>query len=312
MESWRIFVIAAMCLVFVALLAFLFWFVVLRRRLRGSPQLLYFFSFQKELLCLDLNKTPGDIRDGPSLFTAMAQQFGPRVVQDVASVGLCRINSADVLVEVDLRSALSQEHRDSFVQSTALSPAVLTRHGNCTSAFKTGTDDDLVAVVPSITGPRYQAGGTSLPSPVIFPQPATSITTDALLYIFAAEYFYEDTREKLSVHFMEKIEFAFQSGAHGRDIPIKDDVIAFIDQYSCEVRVSNGFSNPSRTARRVAAHTVQYCYGEGQNPTWYPFLQPFRLPIGKWCVRAQSFNISHTESKSASKVFTVESAHQFF
>ncbi|CUG93393.1 membrane-associated protein, putative [Bodo saltans] len=331
MEGWRLAVLLVIIIVFLIVLGI--YALVLYMHKRGmiswgsrgptvvgagaSDTVLYFRDAMTQTLhSLDLKliKNAADFRFQAASLCGRSDPIG---------VALSRVDEGNVLVELDLEQFLASPYRGDAVRRSALEPFVLSHHLHA-HVPRTPQQSVMHSVMQSPSrqieasamtlSPRKRR--TITPRPYIFPS-VPLITTNTFIILSASAFLDPNTGEPLVLTDGEctGLEWAFIRGESSVDLG--DGVSASLNVKYSEAAINVGSSLSNRavpTTRRVQRHIfrrIMYAIDTGGNSSdaslpWTEYAQPFRLPLGRWCVRVQASTDDQRTTESIARVFTVE------
>jgi hypothetical protein len=312
MEPWAIAAIVIMCIVFTAiLLLYAGLYIRFTRRIDGrvvSSTTLYYWDFYRTLQKVNLPQND-DHLDPSVVLQAIAHDMTSIYSRkDVSpqTLTLARFDKvAQTYVALDLNVLLSASHKSLFVRQTAYQPLVLLQRRE---------EDGLYRSDPSTTKSfssrrtshlsildGFRSSPTILPaSPLITTE--TDVTVSSQAYCFQA-----DPTEPVPPIVVKMIESGLRSTSRAMLATDDKEFVVVVDPMTKPaptILVRHRHNPPQRIAV-ARPESIRYCITETGD--WRPYTRPFRLPVGRWCVRVEC--IARDGSiRSDSRVFTVEEA----
>ena len=294
MKDWQIAVLVVIIVIFI-LVMIIYAFLVGKRWWEGTfstkeglPNLLYFVDLKKQLRSIPLDTVRPPITDGPSLRRELARLCS---IAEDDTIALSRVDEGNVLVELNLDELMAPSNRSSAAFASMQTPYHVSRHWVTRSQSPPPIAHDAISVA---------VDADMVPIPNIFPH-YPNITTDTALIICAVDYTFPDSGLRVNPADVPQLDIALLAREPSM-VRLRDgqEVLVEPANRSCKLQPSGA------SLRMTPAQVVRYCYENSPNPRWRIYSEPFRLPAGRWCVRAEAATVDHRYSRSNSRVFTVD------
>jgi hypothetical protein len=297
MRDWQIAVLVIIIVIFVLILI-VYGFLVGRRWWTGTvgpkdqlPSILYFVDLKKQLRNIPMDAMQPPITTGQLLRRELARLCG---VQDESTMALSRVDEGNVLVELNLDELMDPANRLAAAYESSQMPFHASRHW----IMRSGSPP------PTTVSAGPATGGSIVPVPNIYPR-YPNITTDTLVTIVAADYSYMPSATSSGGRIHATNAVPIETAMMGREpslVRLHEGEEVLVDPGARSIAVQ-----PSGEVISVRhAPVVRYCYENTASPKWKLYTEPFRLPAGRWCVRAEAATVDHQCSQSNSRVFTVD------
>lgn len=320
MNGWRVAVLVVIIVVFVIVASLYVTLIYMRSTGRlvftslfgppsSSSTILYFRdALSQKLHSLDIATvlSSEDLRSRIAALTGRADHSG---------IGLSRIDEGNVLVELDVDEFLRAPSLGEAVRRTAVEPLILSRHlpvqkyapytnhGDVTPRL----NEIRVSAPPS---PRTIRRRHLVPQPYIFPH-ASLITTNTFIILSASAYVDSNTGDavSLSESQLSALEWAFIRN-DSRPVDLMDGCTASVHAKHHEVTLHYPGGQEHRV-QRIAFRRLKYAFDvhegtSGATLMWQLYSEPFRLPLGRYCVRVLASTDDERVTESVARVFTVE------
>lgn len=324
MDGWHIAAIITCCVVFVAMLA-LYLFFCLRANLvasNGRPssrKRLYFYDFSRKVHFVPLT----DVQFGdPPVAVAVMRWISHECGLSPDAIALATFDpKSRVYVEVDLNKALLEPE---LIQWSATDPLYLINSSENAVQIEMSERMKQYALAYENGNVVEQAlwSCAEPPQPLIFP-PISIIDSQTAVSIQATAFKSEHASTLMEVvssagdeyitattmprDLAERIEEALSHQAQKTDAVtllygVSTTVVVAVATTGV-VLVQKGMDLPL-TIHRVHPQTLRYTWDDA---TYHDYTGPFQLPVGKWCVKAES--CVGPQIRSTARVYTVEQQH---
>ncbi|ESL11349.1 hypothetical protein TRSC58_00902 [Trypanosoma rangeli SC58] len=332
MNNIQIYVLVAMCVVFV-LVASLLVFIFLRwgRKRRTNPKLsdaaaseeggcvLHFLDFSRTPQAVDIQAMC--ITDAKSLRSALATACG---LPDGTSLTLLYVDETGRSVEMDLdRLVVPDENLRIRMHHTEGRPLVLSQEVKSLSFTPVKYEQEepakqkyngVIDVTYTRSGGRVpDVGGVSqrpytngcVPPPVILPL-SSRISSATPVSITAARYTVRSSGVVLEKDAAAFVEVAMMERTRRTvTLPCGARVIVEPNERAAWLLDESG-RNVGVPLLREAAESVRYTVDNMSSVQWCPYTHPIFLPPGRWCIRAESSTVDRCSVETVSRVFTVD------